>query len=109
MRFEATVGEDGCITIRDPAAAARLGLRPGEHVTVDVPEKAEARYPDAAHSAEDRPWASLSPEERRRRVDSVGGLLHRPDRKPLTVEEMNEAVMDAVVEEYLRGVDDRGN
>lgn len=108
MRFDAMVGEDGVIRVTDPAAAARLGLRPGEHVTVDASPREQGREPsqDPGEPRDARHWAELTQEQRVQRMRKLRGLLHDPNRKPISIEEMNEGIADAVAEEYLRGISD---
>ena len=42
---------------------------------------------------------------RNRSAVELAGILYDPDRKPVSIEEMDEAIGDAIVEEYERSLD----
>lgn len=114
MRFEATVEENGCITIKDPQAAARLGLKPGEHAPVNLerlesePSSVEA---DGTISSQVRDQlkrdgvevvSESEREARREKIKALRGMLKRPGQKRLSLEDMDQAITDAMREKYGR-------
>jgi AbrB family looped-hinge helix DNA binding protein len=62
----------------------RAGLQPGDKVKVFVDSRGDIRL------------------LRMRSIKELAGVLHRPGMTPVTVEEMNDAVGEAVAERYLR-------
>ncbi len=83
--YETTVTAKGQITlpkeIRD-----RLGVREGEKLSIDTEE------------------GKVVLKRKTSGIDALVGILHRPGMRALTIEEMDDAVGNAVTERYLRSV-----
>jgi bifunctional DNA-binding transcriptional regulator/antitoxin component of YhaV-PrlF toxin-antitoxin module len=76
MRIELTVTAKGQVTLRQ-AVLDHLGIGPGDRVSV-------ALRPDGR--------AELLPVRARPEIKSARGILKRPGRQPVTIEEMQEAI-----------------
>ena len=83
-----TITAKGQITL-NKALLRHLGLKPGDRL--EVAERAGRTL-------------SVAPAEKPRtgRMEDAFGMLHRPGQKPLTIEEMNEAIAQAVGEDDER-------
>jgi len=80
----ATITSKGQVTLPKDVRD-RLNLKAGDRLSIEV-------MPDGTFTARPAP----------RSVMDIIGILVRPGQKPLTVEEMNEAIGKAVVERYNR-------
>ncbi len=67
---------------------ALLGLNPGDCLTYEIGDKT-VRIAKARSALE------------------FAGILFDPDRKPVSIEEMEEAIADGIVEDYERSIDRR--
>jgi len=76
MTLELTITAKGEVTLRK-GVLEHLGLRPGERVQVEL-------LPDGR--------VELAPVRKRRTLASLHGILHRPGRKPVTLEEMQAGI-----------------
>jgi len=63
----------------------KLNLHPGDRIRYTI-------------DAEDR----IIVEPIKKDLASLAGIFHDPNRKPVSIEEMNEAIGQAIVERYLR-------
>ena len=76
MRIELTVTAKGQVTLRQ-AVLDHLGIGPGDRVSV-------ALRPDGR--------VELLPVRARPEIKTTRGILKRPGRRPVTIEEMQEAI-----------------
>ena len=80
----ATISEDGKVEIPD-ALLEQLGISAGDKVDLSLNGKGELVVRKAKKT-----WRDFE------------GIFHRPGQRPISVEEMNEAIGDAIVEKYER-------
>jgi len=80
----ATISEDGKVEIPD-TMLEQLGIAAGDKVDLLINEKSELLVRKAKKT-----WRDFE------------GILKRPGQRPVSVEEMNEAIGDAIVEKYER-------
>jgi len=80
----ATISQDGKVEIPD-TLLEQLGIAAGDEVDLSLNENGELVVRKAKKS-----WRALE------------GILHRPGQRPVTVEEMNEAIGDEIAENYER-------
>ncbi len=73
-----TITSKGQVTLRKDVLD-HLGLKPGDKVNVDLLPRGKA---------------TLTGVSKKNDLDGLFGLLHDPDQKPLTIEEMNEIIAD---------------
>jgi len=83
---QAKVTSKGQITI-PKKIREKLNINPGDKVIFSENEKGE-----------------LVIETKKKSILRLAGILHRPDQKKITIEEMNEAVKEAAVEKYKRNL-----
>ncbi|MDZ7658318.1 AbrB/MazE/SpoVT family DNA-binding domain-containing protein [Fodinibius sp.] len=81
---EAKVTSKGQITI-PKKIREKLNINPGDKLTFKENEEGE--------------WIIKS---NKKSILRLAGILHRPNQKKLTVEEMNQAVKEAVAEKYKK-------
>jgi AbrB family looped-hinge helix DNA binding protein len=79
----ATISEDGKVEIPE-TMREQLGITAGDKVALSLNEKGELLVRKA------KTWRDFE------------GIFHRPGQRPVSVEEMNEAIGDAIVEKYER-------
>jgi AbrB family looped-hinge helix DNA binding protein len=80
----ATISEDGKVEIPE-TLREQLGLDAGDKVDLSLNEKGELVVRKAKKT-----WRDFE------------GILARPGQRPVSVEEMNEAIGDAIVEKFKR-------
>lgn len=66
-----------------------LGVRPGERIELELLPGGKG---------------AIRAAKKKGKIEDVFGILKGKTKVKLTIEEMNEAIGDAVVEEFLRGV-----
>jgi len=80
----ATISEDGKVEIPD-TLLEQLGIAAGDKVDLSMNEQGELVVRKTKKT-----WRDLE------------GILHRPGQRPVSVEEMNEAIGDEIAENYER-------
>lgn len=85
--YHSTVTAKGQTTI-PKAIREKLNLKPGDRI--DFVVEADGRV-------------VLRP--RNKRLEDIIGILHRPGQRPVSVEEMDEAIAEAAAERYERSFD----
>jgi AbrB family looped-hinge helix DNA binding protein len=80
----ATISEDGKVEIPE-TLREQLGIDAGDKVDLSLNEKGELVVRKAKKT-----WRDFR------------GIFKRPGQRPVTIEEMNEAIGDAIVEKYRR-------
>lgn len=86
MHIDVVVTPQGQITLSE-AVVARLGLKPGEVVRLDL-------------RVDDKPTAdAVAPKTK---APTAAGMLYKPGRRPLTQAEIDDAIAAAVAEKTAR-------
>lgn len=83
---EAKVTSKGQITI-PKKIREKLNINPGDKVTFSENEEGD-----------------LVIKSNKKSILRLAGILHRPDQEKVTIEEMNEAVKEAVAEKYKKSL-----
>lgn len=85
MHIDVVVTPQGQITLTE-AVVARLGLKPGEVARLDLRIEETKERPAPAES----------------KAPTAAGMLYKPGRRPLTQDEIDDAIAAAVAEKTTR-------